>query len=279
MITQKNEKFLIYFSIIVIAIIFVIVIYFIWSPIIIYSSNSDLNNYDSSIEYEDVMIDYYENYLMDNLKISNFENLYNHISSNYMRSLGYENKDQIRQYLIDNNLISMDVNVTNIDYSTDGIKNVYRVAYITHNITKYVNIIENKPYNFVLDFEQDNLKSILNKNREIRNDDILYEFEIIDSNDNSIKYRISLTNESVSDIYKFDFSNLNSLQIIDNYSNYSNMALVANSSSSDYTITPGSSKSIEVLFNISFDRQMNISGFRFNNVEVNDSISSIEVNF
>ncbi len=277
MLSDKKEKVLIYTAIVIVAIIFIIVMYFIWSPFINETQNNDLNDYDTSITYENSMCDYYRNYLSEALKVTSFDNLYGNLDDDYINTISDGNKENVKQYLLDNNLISMDINITNIEYSTDSINNVFRVTYTTHNMTKYVNITENRPYNFKINFEQDNLKSLINSSGETTYDNLKYNFEILESTLNSIRYKVTITNNSEYN-YEFDFSALNSLQIIDNNSHYTNMALVANSVDVDYTLTPGSSKSIEVLFNISFENQMNITGFKFNNVILNGTTTSIEVN-
>ena len=57
------------------------------------------------------------------------------------------------------------------------------------------------------------------------------------------------------------------------------MASVANSSTVNYSLTPGSTKSIEILFNISFNNQFNINGFLLNNVKVDGANTKIELLF
>lgn len=275
MINDNKEKMLINIAIFLVIIILIIIIYLIWNPF--FSSDKGINTYDSSISYQETMEQYYREYLSNNLKITNFDNLYDYIDKNYIESfIGNDSKENVEQYLRDNNLISMDITIENVEAIEDGYNYIYRISYIVHNMRKYVNIVESRPYIFKLSFEQDNLSSLNNNNFNFQRDNIEYKFEVMNSNDTSIRYKLTITNNSANNI-KYDFSNLNSIQIITN-ENYINMALIANSSTNDYSISSGSTKSIEILFNIPFSDQANINGFKLNNVAIgNETSESIEL--
>ena len=274
MVSDKKEKILINIAISVVIIILIVIIYLIWSPT--FSSNESINTYDSSITYESTMEEYYRSYLNENLKITNFDNLYENINKEYIEnSIGEDNKDKLEQYLRDNNLISMNVTIDNVTVSNNGYQYIYRFSYYVHNMKKYVNITEIRPYIFEISFEQSDLSTLNNGNFNFIQDDIYYAFEVLSSNDTSIKYKLTITNNSNHEVI-YDFSNLNSIQLINN-NRYINMALIANSSTVDYSISPGSYKSIEILFNVPFSEQMNISGFKVNNVTVNGEVGSIEL--
>lgn len=274
MVSDKKEKILINIAISVVIIILIVIIYLIWSPT--FSSNESINTYDSSITYESTMEEYYRSYLNENLKITNFDNLYENINKEYIEnSIGEDNKDKLEQYLRDNNLISMNVTIDDVTVSNNGYQYIYRFSYYVHNMKKYVNITEIRPYIFEISFEQSDLSTLNNGNFNFIQDDIYYAFEVLSSNDTSIKYKLTITNNSNHEVI-YDFSNLNSIQLINN-NRYINMALIANSSTVDYSISPGSYKSIEILFNVPFSEQMNISGFKVNNVTVNGEVGSIEL--
>lgn len=276
---NKKEKIYIYIAIAAIALILFCVIFIIWSPYFFKINSKDINKYDNSITYEDVMKNYYLHTCKRLFNILNYDELFECINDEYKNNLKINDKSEFRSYLRDNEFISTDVLIENVLYITDGINNIFRVTYRVHGKTKYATITENEPYKFNIRFEQEDLKSILKyKSPTLNYNNVEYKFEIESSNENSINYKITITNNDTS-TYEFDFSTLHSLRIRHSGGNYVNMAAVANSPTVDYIITPGSSKSINVLFNLSFDNQYNIDGFIFNNVLVDGQSKSIELTF
>lgn len=279
MIENNKEKVLIYTSIIVIVIIIIGLIVLIWKPMIDGVRYSDINKYDTSVSYEEMMKEYYTKYLNNALNITNFDTLFNNIDSSYLDSIQISDKAKVKEYLKDNGLISTNINVLSVDYSTDGNVGIYRVMYTSHSKTRYVNLKETAPYKFTISFEQSDLSKISTKsNINVTKDNIKYNFKLVTTTDKSVNYKVTIENNSMTD-YEFDFSLLNSFQLIYGDEKYVNMASVANSSTVDYLITPGSSKSIEVLFNIPFKNQLEINGFMFNNVKVDNSTQSIKIEF
>ena len=237
---NKKEKILIYSAMAIIIILILVVIVMIWFPMFNKISNSDINTYNSTITYEDTMKEYYSNYLNEYLKITNFDILYEKINKDYMSDIGIQNKDEMKQYLRDNDLISMDIDVQNIEYSNNENYSIFRVLYNSHGIKKYVNIKETEPYKFSITFEQSELNTLLEKNDiNLTLNNVNYIFELIESTENSIRYKLTIENNSNNE-YIYDFSALNSIQLVYSNSNYVNMASVANSSTVNYSLTPGS---------------------------------------
>jgi len=277
MSNENKEKILIYSAIIVIICGFLAVIVAIWSPLFKNKKYSSLNTYDSTITYENMRKNFYKQFLEKYLKIDNYDKLYNYISSDYIESLGNYSKEQLRNYLLSNGLISTSITVNDITYSNiDDNESMFRISYTSNLGSRYVNVYEDKPLNFKLSFEQEDLSSISSKkNMKFVNDNVKYTFEVQEANDTSIRYKLNIENNSES-TYEYDFSALNSVQVISN-SNYVNIASIANSSSLDYIITPGSSKSIELFYNLAFENQMNITGFLIRNVKVNGVTQNIKL--
>ena len=56
-----------------------------------------------------------------------------------------------------------------------------------------------------------------------------------------------------------------------------NMASVANSSTVKYDVSPGSSKSIEILYNLPFENQMSVKGFYIRNVKIDNTSYNIKL--
>lgn len=278
--TENKEKILVYIAIAIIIVITIVVIGLIWGASISNVDDNTINNFDPTITYEEVMTDYYKEYLAENLKLINYDILYENINPDFITSVNCNTKEELKDYLRNNNLISSDINIQNIEYSNDNSDNsYYRVTYIVHNITKYVNITESSPYNFLISFEQNNFDSINNSiNANVNYDSVNFDLKVIENNDTSVKYSITITNNS-NDNYQFDFLSLNNVSLRYDNNKYTNMAVAVATSNEDYTITPGSSKSFEVLFNLDFSNQMKINGIRFANVKINQDTTSIEISF
>lgn len=274
---DRKEKILIYSIIVTVCIIVVFIIIMIWKPMV--SKSNNFNTYDSNVNYENTMITYYRNYINENLKITNFDKLYSKLDPDYISSLGISNKDEIKEYLRENKLISMTYEINSVDlYSSDDRSNIFLVTYTVSGKQKYANIIESSPYNFKISFIQDdNLKELLTDVKLRKTlDDVKYDFEITEATKSSISFNLTITNNSNKNIV-YDFSNLNSLQLKYGDNSYINMAAIANSSTVNYEISPGSSKSIDVLFNLSFSNQRNIIGARFNNVKIDGNTYTIDI--
>ena len=55
------------------------------------------------------------------------------------------------------------------------------------------------------------------------------------------------------------------------------MAAIANSATVNYEILPGSSKSIELLFNLPFEQQTTIQGAKIYNVVIDNNTFTVEI--
>lgn len=276
---EKKEKILIYSLIFMVCAILIVVICIIWSSNFSkLDTKNRINTYDN-LSYETTMEKYYRNFLQENLKITNFDKLYEKLDSKYIASIGVSEKEEVKEYLKNNKLISMTFTINDIELmKSEYGNNIFLVSYTILNEQKYVNVIETTPYNFKLSFiEDNNLKSLISgKSIGGTVDNVDYDFEVIDSQKNSIRLKLTITNKSEKTI-TYDFSYLNSLQLRYGDEKYMNMAVVANSATVNYEILPESSKSIEVLFNLSLEDQVNIQGAKINNVKVDGKAYTVEI--
>lgn len=273
---EEKEKIYIYSIIIVTAIIVVLVIAIIWNPMI--KNKETINTYDDSITYESTMKQYYKKYVADNLRIDRFDELYSRIDNDYLNSIGLTDEDEVKEYLKQNKIISMTYEINNIEMFISDSKHMFLITYTIENNQKYIIIEEEKPYNFKISFVKNNNLSELLSKTNISNtiEDVEYDMCTIDSTRNSIRMKLTIKNNS-NKTYQYDFSNLNYLQLKYGNDEYVNMAAIANSSTVNYAITPGSEKSIEVLFNLSLSDQLNISGFKLNNVKRDSNTYTLEI--
>lgn len=273
---EEKEKIYIYSIIIITAIIVVLVIAIIWNPMI--KNKETINTYDDSITYESTMKQYYKKYVADNLRIDRFDELYSRIDNDYLNSIGLTDEDEVKEYLKQNKIISMTYEINNIEMFISDSKHMFLITYTIENNQKYIIIEEEKPYNFKISFvKNNNLSELLSKTNISKTvEDVEYDMCTIDSTRNSIRMKLTIKNNS-NKTYEYDFSNLNYLQLKYGNDEYVNMAAIANSSTVNYAITPGSEKSIEVLFNLSLSDQLNISGFKLNNVKRDSNTYTLEI--
>ena len=274
----KKEKILTYGIIIIICIIIIMIIGAIWIPTFSKITEEHYNTYETK-DYESTMISYYQKYFNENIKITNFDELYSKINSSYLETVGIEDKEKLKEYLIENRYISMTFNINSVIIGeTTEQNNIFLVSYNVDDELKYISVNESSPYNFTISFlDKDSLADtldIVNLNKTI--DDINYNFEVIESTENSIRFRLSITNNSAKTV-KYDFSYLNSIQLKYDNDKYINMAAIANSATVNYEILPGSSKSIELLFNLPFEQQTTIQGAKIYNVVIDNNTFTVEI--
>lgn len=276
---EENSKinYLIYPVIGIIAIIVIIVIVEIWSPMIAKTSKKSINTYEN-VNYEQQVEKYYTNYLNNSLKITNFDNLYEKLDENYVSSLGISGKEEIKEYLKSNSYISMNFTLDSFNYYYANNKNYIIVTYTIKDTKKYITITENSPYDFKLSFMNEyNLKgTIYNFNISRTMDNVDYLFDIVESTRDNIKVKLMITNNSDKTIV-YDFSYLDSVQLLSEGNETTNISSIANSNESKYTLTPGSMTSLELYYNIPYEKQLSISGVRINNASINGVAYSVDL--
>lgn len=196
----------------------ILILLWIWLPKNIKQSNVALkyNNIDSNQK----AIDMYTIKLKKLLSKGDLEELYNNLDSNYISSNNL-NKDNYISFLENKGYISEKIEIIS---STVNIQEndiyVYRFLYSNGVENKYVNVIEIKPYEYSLSFEQDTLPNV-NKEEENNNNNLEISGSSSDKvtvlnnvkylvskksiRDNGITYTLKITNNSEDEIrYKFD---------------------------------------------------------------------------
>lgn len=276
MINDKKEKILIYSAITLVIVLIISLIIIIWSSSLSKVQYSDINKY-SDMSYENISTNYYTEYLEKNLRPSNFDILYENISSEYMSNINCKTKEEMKTYLINNHLISNDLSIIEVSYTENDKYNYYRVTYKTFGQIKYVNIKENKQFNYEISFEQNNINRLINKDSisELYNNEILFEIEMINADSNSVKYRITINNNSIH-TYKFNFNSILGAQLRYDNNKYANISALALNESETNVIDSESSKTFEFLYSIDFKDQVKIDGFLFTDVKRDNESINIE---
>lgn len=274
---EQVNKLITYSVALVVILIFLVVLYFIWSPTFSKLDSDGINKYEDVI-YDEEIKKYYTEYLNKNLKVTNFDTLYLNISQDYINEIGISDKNELKEFLKENDYISMNFTINNIDIYSNDLGTVIMVTYVVNGNTRYVCINENKPYNFTVSFmkNEELSKSMLTFNRNEIIDNVDYTIDIIESTRDNIKLKINITNDSNNNFY-YDFSYLDSIQIVYSDNKITNIAAIANSNNSSFELTPGSTNSVEVTFNLSWKDQLNISKIKINNIKLNGSDYKVEI--
>lgn len=274
----NENKLIKIFIMLIIILIFICIIYFIWSPTISKLSSDGINKYEDK-NYEEEIKKYYTNYLKENLKITNFDNLFSSIDDDYLNDINIFEKNDVKEYLKENNYISMNIDIQNIEiYDKDFGEKVLIVTYTTNGNERYIYIYETIPYKFKISFFRDMElnESMLSFEKSKIIDDVEYDIDVLQTSSNNIKLKINIINNS-NNILNYDFSYLDSIQLVYDSEKVVNMAAIANSNSSNFELTPKSSNSIEATFNLPWNNQITISNIRINNIEMNGEKYSVEI--
>lgn len=273
---EKEKKF--NFSIIPILAIFVLlIIIIIWTPTFKKMSKDGINTYET-VNYDSQISSFYSNYLKENLKVTNFSNLYTKIDEEYLESLNLNDEESAKEYLKSNNLISMNISMGYTSVYRGAKNNVIIVKYYVNDVEKYAIIKEKTPYHYTISFSTDENygKGIVPVNKKASSNQIDFNASILESNKDSLRIKVEIVNNS-NNIVKYDASYLDSIQLVYDTTKTMNMAATASSNSTAFEIAPGSSRSIEGTFNINFADQLKIEKIRLNNFSINNEEIDMEI--
>lgn len=277
MTEEKRNKMITYSVALIVILILIVILYFIWAPTFSKLDSSGINKYEDK-NYEEEIKKFYNNYLSENLKITNFDKLYLKLDKDYLSEIGINEKDKVKEFFRENSYISMNITINSIDIYDKEIGKLLVATYTVNDGVRYAYINEITPYNFTLSFMKDeelseNLLSF-NKNKVV--DDIEYNVEIIQATKNNIKLKLSIINNSANTL-SYDFSYLDSIQLEYGENKIVNIAALANSNNSKFELTPGSTNSCEATFNLSWSDQININKIIINNIKLNGSDYKVEI--
>lgn len=275
---NDKEKLLIYFAIGVIAVIFLIVLVIIWMPEKVDSSK--FTRYGTSNEYISYAEQMYKNELIKLLNINNSSSLLEKINEKFLTNNGLTN-DTVIEYLQKNFMIGNDIEILSVETASSADVCVFRYEYSCLGQNKYLQIIEKSPYEYTISFEQSSTELINVEEKVVNEGGIEFVVKPVSSTANSLKYDITINNKS-TDNYKFDFSSLNSVQLILNDGSRTNLASTIIGIEDNYELSQNSSLKNELVFNIPFSNQGKVQGIRFNYVEKNhveEPLVSIDVFF
>ena len=213
--------------------------------------------------------------------------LYSKLDEEYKRKYSI-NENNYKSYLEQSNYISKSIELLS---STINIQEndvyVYRFKYKCNDRLCYVNLIETKPYEYTLSFEQDSIpivtesKDSVNKESNTSNiktsviDNVKYEIKVITIRENGINYEVEITNNSDKNV-EYNFDNITNISVVlnDGKEAYVGGAVV---SSEDDSLTPNSSLKKNLFFAVSSVDQNKIKYLKIRNVKIGDEKKTVNV--
>ncbi|MFR3155985.1 MAG: hypothetical protein ACLTON_03425 [Christensenellales bacterium] len=285
---KKTFNFTLLF-IIAYAVLAVLVIIYIWWP---KGNDSIVSN--SKFTYEDIdekekAIDIYKTKIISLLAEKDLNQLYQKLNEEYKSEKNITEKNY-QAFLeesgfISNNGISVGECTVNIQKADVY---VYRFNYTCNNVSKYVNVIETKPYEYTLSFEQNSIPIVNNTYTETNEgtissstkttiiDNIKYEVTKTILRENGITYTLKITNNSDKNV-EYNFDNITNVTAIMSDGKRANMGGTVISADEDI-LTPGSSLEKELFFAISSQDQNKIKTIRLQQVKIGDEIKTVSIN-
>lgn len=285
---KKTFNFTLLF-IIAYAVLAVLVIIYIWWP----KGNSSIVS-NSKFTYEDIdekekAIDIYKTKIIPLLAEKDLNQLYQKLNEEYKSEKNITEKNY-QAFLeesgfISNNGISVGECTVNIQKADVY---VYRFNYTCNNVSKYVNVIETKPYEYTLSFEQNSIPIVNNTYTETNEgtissstkttiiDNIKYEVTKTILRENGITYTLKITNNSDKNV-EYNFDNITNVTAIMSDGKRANMGGTVISADEDI-LTPGSSLEKELFFAISSQDQNKIKTIRLQQVKIGDESKTVSIN-
>ncbi len=243
---------------------------------------TDINKYTtSSLEDNEVETasDYFSQ-VKELLVIGNYDELFEKVDTDYLTSEGFD-KNSLYEYLIKNNLIGNSSDeIVQLSIQTASQENnvtIYRIKYKMKYYIGYVNLIETFPYEYTISFLQDTIPTVVDHNYTRTVDGITFEITESARREESITYRVKITNNNEENV-EFNFNTIANVGLV-----------IDNSSVIKQTSTSLSSKKNELTkesylvrnmyFPINMQYQNNITGMIFYNVKIGNNTNDLIVEF
>lgn len=273
-ISKKDKKLLI-IAIVIFLIIVITSISFIWLPK--KEKINKVGQYDAVKNCDNKLINKYLDDLSILLLEGNFEKLYKKIDKLYLDDNGLNEKNT-KKFLTDNIFIGKSVSIDSYELSKEGTNYVYRIKYTMNGLNRYVNLIEPKPYNYTLSFDQKNIPTNdKGKQKTYLVNNIKFDITIMEKTDNHIKYSVIITNQDVKTA-EFNFDTVNTAVLVLKDNTEIKMGTVV-MDKNNTILTLGSVTKEEFFYTLSLENQSKIKGIKLKDVMINQKLTEIMIEF
>lgn len=269
---EENAVSFITIAIVIIAIIAIVII-FIFN---INDKEETRINRISKVNYAEVVGQEYATMLPNILSIRNSDSLYEKMNESYVKKYNLT-KDNIKSFLLENNMIGNDINVISYDsYSNDGVV-VFRYYYKNYSNYRYVNVIETNPGIYTISFEQD-LNNIDTTSRTYKGalEGIDFELRLIEKNEESVRFVLNVANNSNNDVF-IDFNDINTFSLINNDGTQYKVSGIVAEDIGD--LHPKSTITRELFFSINSQDYKNCRGLQVLNIRINGENKALVIEF
>ena len=275
MLDQKEKKY-IYIAFALIAILLLIVLYIIWSPMFESKSvaeNIRIYNAKTEEEYIKETVEDYKLKVMNYIDKENYESLSSKLNNDYLTKNGLT-MDTAKDHLVNNNIIKYSSNsmvVYNSSVKTDGKSYVYTYVYKINNDEKKVHIIEDYYRNYTVSFEQEQYP-IINKNGyQVEMSGLKFDIKPVNSYENSVVYEVTLINSTTDEYYVY-LNSINDAEVeLYDLKSYKLDSVVVGNENSEIKSTPGGMTTFKIALAIPLEQQCNVMNLKFNNVIKNNN--------
>lgn len=212
------------------------------------------------------------------LTIDNIDKLYDKVDNKFLMEHKLT-KENFSSYMIDNLLVSKNpiIQGTTTTKQDNGVY-VYRVEYLTYGgLKKYVNIIEEKPYEYTLSFEQSTIPISGNKSYSKTSDDVHYTVSVEEMKSDGITYKLSIKNNGDKTV-KYNFDNIDNVCIVLKDNNVIKLG-AAVVSADDSILTKNGTITKSLYFKIGSDYYSEIKALVLKNVEVDGENKEVKIDF
>ncbi len=285
---MKERNIVIYTLVaIIVCVLFIIVsLIMIWSPKKVQKKESidgrkKIYSYIENTNFEEKTFNIYKSEVKRLLMPINVKQLFEKLNDDFIKRNNLT-IDNVKSYLDDKKLLTNNANLRSYSVIKKGDYYIYRVEYDTFDSNNnktgkgVVNIIEEKPFEYTLSFEAEDITLLENNvNKIISN--IEFNIKNLENKKDSVKYEIRFTNNNEEDI-NIDFDDINNIVLVLENGKQIKMA-AALISADEEILTKGSSLRKEAFFNISLEDQGLIKAIKFNKVTIGNKVTRIIVEF
>ena len=154
---KKNDINIYILSGIIVFVILIIVI--IYSLVTNIGDDNEVNILEE-VDYKSRSIEAYTNILKDLLVPDNSQNIFEKLDESFKNNEGIT-EDNIYNYLVNNGLVSSNIQIEDCNIFERNTYVVYRFKYDGFLPDRYVNLIETEPFNYTLSFDQSDFNNII----------------------------------------------------------------------------------------------------------------------
>ena len=274
---EDSEKKYVYAVIAIVSIILIGVIVIIWMPAKVGIIESELNKISEYGSYDAIQKEKYRNLLNRVLLVSNFDELYEILDENWIKENNFENKDEVKAYLLENFYITNStVNFSNIEVLSSDSAYIFKYTIENNGEAKNIIINEYTPYEYDITFDQKEVSALSGKTYEYLMENVEYTITTSYVGENIIQYELNILNNS-DDEYIWDNSKLSSITL-----GLSDGTAVGCSDTTTFAnnfinLNKGGTLNIKLTFNLSFERQSLINSITLSNMIKNNSNYSVKI--